>query len=381
MSFIFEGSKMPTLGVEIELQIIDPETLDLTPQAEKVLEKCINQGITRVKAEIHQSMIEIDSEISKNIKECTGFLRKRILDLIQVVEELGLQLGVTGTHPFQRWSERLISNSSRYQSLHEKFQWLARRMNVYGMHVHIGVSSGDRAIAVSQRMIRYLPHLLALSANSPYWQGIDTGMHSSRVNFLDVFPFGGLPQNFTCWEQFEQYHQILMNVGAIKSFKDLYWYVRPNLMYGTVEIRMCDAMGTLNETMSLVAFVQCLVAKINKDIDEKIPMNGAAEYFWIAPENQWIAARDGLEGMIVVNLQGKRKKISEEIFELVEDLTSIAKELGCLEELESIKNAIAKGNGASRQREVFKYTHSLKEVVAAAQKEFILSLVVLDKNS
>ncbi|MGE5196230.1 MAG: YbdK family carboxylate-amine ligase, partial [Anaerolineae bacterium] len=328
----------------------------------------------RVKTEIHQSMVEVDSEISENVKQCREFLNNRILRLNNIVEDFGLQLAVTGTHPFQHWAERLISNSDRYQNVHEKFQWLARRMNVYGMHVHIGVSSGDRALAICKAMVQYLPHLLALSANSPFWQGIDTGMQSSRINILDGFPFSGLPPDISNWKQFEHYYDTLHRVEAIKSFKDLYWYVRPNLLYGTIEIRICDAMSTLNETMALVALIQCLVAKSNEELDKSCREKWTTEHHWIAPENQWIAARDGLEGMIIINLQGKRQKISDAILELIDLLSPIAKVLNCHEEIIYLNTIIKNGNGAQRQRKTSNETGSLKEVVRIAQEEFRLSL-------
>jgi glutamate---cysteine ligase / carboxylate-amine ligase len=374
MGFCFQGSERPTLGVEIELQIIDPETLDLSARSEEILTLCEQQGINRVKAEIHQSMIEIDSEISKDVKQCRAYLKNTLSRLNDLVESLGLKLSITGTHPFQHWADRLISNSDRYQGLHDKYQWLARRMNVYGMHVHIGVHSGDRALAICQEMIPYLPYFLALSANSPYWQGIDTGMQSSRINILDAFPFSGSPHSFRSWDQFEDYCLTLNKVGAIQSFKDLYWYVRPNLFYGTLEVRICDAMTKLDESMALAALIQCLVTKINADLDKGIPSEGSPKHLWIAPENQWIAARDGLSGMIIVDLEGKRQKIADAIEELIKDLSSIAEQLHCQEELRYLNEIIKNGNGAQRQLNAHLKTNSLREIVEASHNEFKMNL-------
>jgi carboxylate-amine ligase len=319
-------------------------------------------------------MIEIDSEISNDVKQCRGFLTDRLIRLNGIAEKLGLQLAVTGTHPFQKWQERLISSGDRYQNLHDKYQWLVRRMNVYGMHVHVGVATGDRALAICSEMTKYLPHLLALSANSPFWHGVDTGMQSSRVNILDAFPFAGLPLLSSSWQEFEHYYDTLHHVGAIKSLKDLYWYVRPNLLYGTVEVRICDAMTTLDETMAVVALIHCLIVKINEDLDSGIKWT--QQHHWIAPENQWIAARDGLEGMIIVDLQGRRQKISEAVLELIELLLPIAKTLNCQEELHLINRIIESGNGAQRQKKILSETGSFKEVVAKARDEFMVSLNV-----
>lgn len=370
MTLVFNGSKKPTLGVEIELQLIDPKSFDLTPSFEKIIENFDQEDRERITAEVHQSMIEINSEVSENVKQCRGFLNARMSQLNETVESQGLQLTVTGTHPFQYWPERLVSNSKRYQHLHKKFQWIFRRMNVYGMHVHVGVPTADRAIAICRAMIRYLPHLLALSANSPFWQGIDTGMHSCRVNIMDSFPLGGLPIDISNWQQFEHYYNTLYRVGAVKTFKDLYWYVRPNVKYGTVEIRVCDAMSTLDESMALVALIQCLVAKINEELDAGHSTNWTTEHHWLAPENQWIAARDGLEGMIITNLEGKRQKISEAILELIPVLLPIARGLDCREELFYLNHIVKNGNGAERQRKIFHETGSLIDVVKTMHEEF-----------
>lgn len=378
MSLEFIGSSKPTIGVEIEMQILDPESLDLTPKAELLLEKCQSRGLDRVKAEIHQSMVEIDSEISDNVKQCREFLSARINNLNLMANELGLQLAVSGTHPFQRWSDRLISKQDRYQNLHQKYQWLVRRMNVYGLHVHIGVKNGEQVLKISNALIRYLPHLLALSANSPFWQGIDTGMQSSRINIMESFPFAGSPYRFNHWKEFEHYCETLRRAGAICSIKDLYWFIRPNLEFGTIEFRICDALSTLNETMALVALIQSLVVFVSKNIETN-PHEWVwtEEQQWIAPENQWYAARDGLEGVIITDSGGQRQKISESILQLIERLTPTARSLNCIEELLYIKHIIANGNGAQRQRNIFKETQSLRDVVSNSIKEYELDAALL----
>lgn len=378
MPLEFIGSLKPTIGVEIELQILDPESLDLTPKAELLLEKCQSLGLERVKAEIHQSMLEVDSEISDDVKQCQEFLSTRIQQLNLTANELGLQLAVSGTHPFQRWSDRLISNHDRYQNLHQKYQWLVRRMNVYGLHVHIGVESGEQALKISNALVRYLPHLLALSANSPFWQGLDTGMQSSRINIMESFPLAGIPHQFDHWSDFEHYCETLGRAGAIRSIKDLYWFIRPNLEYGTIEFRICDALSTLDETMALVALIQSLVVFVSKNIKTN-PHEWvwSKEKQWIAPENQWNAARDGLEGIITTDSGGQRQKISESILQLVERLSPTARSLNCIEELQNINHIITNGNGAQRQRNIFKETQSLRDVVNASIKGFGLNAAMI----
>ncbi len=371
MNLHFSGSNTPTIGVEIELQILDPDSLDLTPQSEKILQLCQEYGLERVKTEIHQSMLEIDSEICLNVQECKNYLRGRLIRLNEIAEASGLKLGITGTHPFQHWKERLISNQERYLSLHDKFQWLVRRMNVYGVHVHIAMPSGNHALAISRATMRYLPILLALSANSPFWQGIATGMQSSRVNILESFPYSGLPLSFASWHEFEHYYSSLHRVGAIHSLKDLYWYIRPNLSFGTIEFRICDTMSTLSETMALVALIHCLTVSIHEEMKNgSYNESWTLEHQWIAPHNLWIAARDGLEGTIVTDPMGNTEKISDAIISLIDRLSPVASRLDCKEELFFVKQIVTQGNGAQRQLATFAKTSSLRDVVAMANREF-----------
>jgi carboxylate-amine ligase len=360
----FKGSNSPTIGVEIELQLLDPETLDLCPRSVELLDRCNQLGLDRVKSEVHQSMVEIDTEISTDVSQCASFLAERLDGVVTLASELGLKIGLSGTHPFQNWPDRLISDGERYQALYQKFQWLTRRMNVYGMHVHVGVASGDRAVAISQAAIRYLPHLLALSANSPFWHGVDTGMQSSRVSVMESFPYSGVPPYLSNWDNFEHYAQTLYKAGAISSLKDLYWYIRPNCGFGTIEFRMCDVMSSLDETMAVVALIHSLVVWIQERLDAgDAGLAWSQEEHWIALENQWRAARDGLDASIILDTKGHQQNISASILELVQTLSPVAKRLNCAAELEYITKMIVSGNGAQKQRKVFQDTGSLKEVV------------------
>lgn len=371
MPIEFVGSPNPTIGVEIELQLIDPETRDLTPKSIELLEFCRGRGVERVKAEITQSMVEIDTEVSYDVKQCRGYLERRVAKLRAIANKLGIELCVSGTHPFQRWTESKIFPSERYRYLLKKFQWLARRLTVYGLHVHIGVENGEKAIAVSNAAIRYLPHLLALSASSPYWESVDTGMHSCRAGIMESFPISGLPYYFPNWEEFEKYCDILLQTGAIASLKDLYWFIRPSPSYGTLEFRICDAMPTLSETMALVALIQALVVWIDEGLSNGSRSKTVSmRRYWMAPENQWVAARDGLEGMIIVNDEGKRRKISDDILNLMEHLAPVAKRLNSYEELLYVEEIIRHGASAWRQRAVFQEEQSLQTVVDALVKEF-----------
>jgi len=364
MALEFIGSDGATLGVEVELQLIDPETMDLTPRAQEVLMLSEQRGIMHVKAEVHQSMLEIDTKVSADVKECRSCLETTLTGLYGVVDDLGLLLSTSGTHPFQKWPERLIFPNTRYMMLQKKFRWLVKRMNVYGLHVHLGISDGEKAIALSRAMFRFLPHLLALSANSPFWQGQDTGMQACRPSIMETFPTGGLPPYLENWAQFEHYYDTMTDAGAIKSPKDLYWYIRPNVEYGTIEFRICDAGNSINEVMAIVAFIQNLVEMVDRD---PAKWKWDQKQHWIAPENHWIAARDGLSGVIVAG--GVKKQIAEEIYSLIEELAPIARSLNNYDELLYLKHILKRGNGAMRQRELFKQTRDLRDVVQMCAQE------------
>lgn len=370
MAITFAHSPRPTIGVEIEFQLIDPVTLDVTPRSIELLELCEARGIERVKAEIAQSMIEIDTEISDDIKECRGHLERRIAQLRGAAKQLGVELCTSGTHPYQRWTNDKIYPSNRYEYLVRKFQWLARRLTVYSVHVHIGIESGEQAVAISNQVIPYLPHLLALSASSPYWEGVDTGMHSCRAGVMASFPISGVPYYFPNWAGFENYCETLLNVGAIASLKDLYWFIRPSPSYGTLEFRICDGISTLSETMAVVALIQALVVWIDEGLkDGTRKREVSMRNYWIAPENIWIAARDGLEGAIILDDHGNRRQIADDVLQLIETLRPVAQRLNSEEELLYLKEIIRRGTSATRQRVVYCQTGSLPAVVNALIRE------------
>lgn len=364
MAIAFASSPRPTIGVEVELQLIDPQTLDLTARSIELLKLCAQRKIQRIKAELTQSMIEIDTEVSTDVKECRRSLELRLLALRALCEDLGVKLCVAGTHPFQHWTERKIYPSPRYEYLLQKFQWLARRITVYGLHVHIGVKSGEHAVAISNHILKYLPHLLALSTSSPFWEGADTGMESCRLSVLESFPLSGLPYYFPDWLGFEDYCETLLGLGAIASLKDLYWFIRPSPGYGTLEFRICDGIPTVTETMAVVALIQALVVFIDQGLhDGSRPRKVSMRRYWIAPENCWIAARDGLDGMIIREETGQRVKIADELLLLVDRLRPVAQKLNSDEELLHIKQMIRNGSSAKRQRARFAATQSLPAVV------------------
>jgi carboxylate-amine ligase len=368
----FKGSPQPTLGVEIELQLVDPETRQLVPRSIQLLDACRARGYRHIKAEFTQSMIEIDTEIAEGVKACRVDLEQRLADVQRAASDAGVRVCVAGTHPFQRWTESRIYPSERYRYLLEKYQWLARRLTVFGMHVHVGVTSGERAIAISNAAIRYLPHLLALSASSPFWEGIDTGLQSCRVNLLESFPISGRPYYFPDWREFERYVDTLLQTEAIRSHKDLYWFVRPSPEYGTLEFRICDGIPTLTDTMALVALIQALVVWIDEGFsDGSRTKSISMRRYWMAPENQWVAARDGLAGRILVSEEGEKRGIGEDVLRLIDRLMPIARQLDSESELAHVATIVRHGTSAARQRAVHRETGRFGAVVDSLITELV----------
>jgi glutamate---cysteine ligase / carboxylate-amine ligase len=364
MALSFLECPKPTLGAEVEVQLIDRTTKDLAAAAEQVLERAERMEDLRLKSELTVAMVEINTGICGSVREVAADLSRQMGLLRGVAASQGLKLAVSGTHPFQDWRERKIFPDQRHTQLLEKFQWLARRWTTFGLHVHVGVKNGERAISIMNALISYIPHLLALSASSPFWGGTDTGLASCRAAVTESFPTGGLPYYLPGWKEFEKYFETLKATGAIESIKDLYWDIRPHYDFGTIEVRICDGIPTLHETLALVALVQCLVVWI----DDQLEKGGRAsqirmQRYWVAPENKWQAVRYGLEGQIITKEGEERRPIREEIEKLLEILRPVAASLGCAEELSWVRDILRTGSSSSRQRRIYSETRSLKAVV------------------
>ena len=360
MDLVFQGSPEPTIGVEIEVQLIDPETRDLAPRSPELLNLCEARQLAHVTTELHQSMFEVNSGVARTVPECRQNIEKTFQELDPLVDHLGLKLAVSGTHPFQRWTERKFFPGERFLYLEEKFQWLARLMNIYGLHVHVGVRDGDRAMHIARSAAKYIPHLIALSASSPFWDQADTGMSSCRIGMIEAFPISGMPQPFAKWGQFTRYIETLHKSKAITSLKDIYWHIRPNPTFGTIEFRACDGLSTLSETMALVALIQALVVYLDGASLQATPTE-VIQNSWIAPENVWRAARYGLDADVIVDEQ--EKPLRGEIEALLTLLHPVAEKLGGAKELAYLRTILKEGNGASRQREVFGREQHLVAVV------------------
>lgn len=362
----FHGSATPTLGVELELQILDRETGDLTPGAVRLLKLCEEEKVEGASAELMQSMFEIKTGICQNVHEVREQLLPRLRRARALAASLGLEMALGGTHPFHRTSNSAVFPAERYERIMERLAWLAYQRVVFGLHIHVGVPSGDAAVAVTSLIVKYLPHLLALSANSPFWQGVDTGMASSRAALYALLPHSGIPPYFRKWKEFRTYCQVMRDSTAVSSFKDIYWDIRPRPDFGTLEFRVCDMPPTLELTLAIVALTRCLViASLSLLKERPAARRDDMRRHWIAGENKWLATRYGLAAMYIRTPAGKRRPLKKDLAELVERMLPIARAHGDEAFLTPLRSLEKFASGAEASRNLFRQSGNWKSLTDA----------------
>jgi carboxylate-amine ligase len=352
-------------GVEVELQILDRESADCAPGAPRLLRACQEEGIDGTAAELMQSMIEVKTGICQSVDEARDQLFARVRRLRNIASSLGYDLALGSTHPFHRATTSTIFPGERYEKILHRLQWVTYQRVLFGLHVHVAMPDAETAIGVNNYLVRYIPHLIALSASSPFWQGIDTGLASSRTALYRMLPHSGLPPHFSSWKAFRSYCRVMLDCQAISSFKDIYWDVRPRPDFGTIEIRVCDIPSSLTETLSLVAFIRSLVIHATQLIAERPSLRrGDIRRHWIAIENKWLATRHGLRAMYVRGPSGKRRPLVADVADLAEKLLPIARARGDESYLAAFRNMDRFETSADRQRRHFREHGDWKALVA-----------------
>ena len=369
----FHGSPNPTLGVEVELQIVDPLSCNLKQGSKLILDRVGDHP--RIKQELTQSTIEVITGICGSVREATADLAGSITELYALGDELGLGFASAGTHPFGQWRDQKIFPNERYQQLVDRIQWPARRLLIYGLHVHVGVSSGEKAIAVSNALVTYLPHLLALSASSPFIDFEDTGLASSRSKIFEGMPTAGLPYRLANYGEFQRFMNTLVRARAIQTVREIWWDIRPHPGFGTLEIRICDSPSTMEEIASLTALVQCLVVALG-DRYEAGGLDQPLEP-WIVRENKWRAVRHGLDADIITDNDGNHGPLRTLLPDLLRRLASTAERLDCGEELAGIQTILDHGASYERQRARFEETRRLPDVVGHLVQELRTSVAAV----
>lgn len=363
----FTPSPRLSLGVELELQILDAQSLDLSPGAPDIFAALGGEG-SRIKPEIFRSMIEINTGICADAREARRDLESALGRLIDVCGPLGLALCGGGSHPFARYGERVIYPMKRYEALLERHQWLARRVIIFGLHVHVGMRDGDHAAATINGLLPYLPHLLALSASSPFWQGEDTGLASSRITVFEAIPTAGHPCTFLDWRGFESLYDSLLNARAVRSVKDLWWDVRPHPDFGTIEVRVCDVPPTLSEAIGIVALTHSLCRWLDEERPRRRPIEPPPE--WLIRENKWRASRWGVGADIVLDARGHVAPLRAEIEGVLARLRPVAEDLGCAVDFDTLTARLEGGVSYERQRRIFERTRSTRAIAEALLEEF-----------
>ena len=362
----FQSSGRLTLGVEIELQLIDEAGLNLAPRAEDVLASARN--LPNITKEFYLSTVEINSRKCIDVHEINSDLSYTLGRLEDIGDSLGISFSTTGCHPFARYADCIITPTPRYNELIDRNQWLTRRMTVYGMHVHLGMASGDECIRFNNFFLHFLPHLLALSASSPFWQGDDTGLASCRPTTYEALPTAGQPYVVHSWREFGQLCSTLKACNAIQSLKDLWWDLRPSPSHGTLEIRVCDGLASLSETIAVVAFVHALAHWFRDHASwlEQVPPPPR----WLARENKWRAMRFGLDAKLVTHLDGGVKPLRDDVLDWCERIAPNVAALGYEPYFATLRQILADGNSSMRQRAVYARTGCLRQVVQQNVAEF-----------
>jgi len=368
----FNASVGPSLGIEWELELVDRETGELTSRATEILGALAEPyggEHPKAKHELFESCIEVITGICTRVDEAMADLQRTIDEVRTVASPLGVDLISSGTHPTTDWTAQIVSPTPRYALLIEKMQWTARRLQIFGVHVHVGVQSADKVMPIVNALSAYVPHFLALSASSPYWIGVDTGLASSRSKVFEGLPTAGLPYQLANWGEFEAFMGTLVESHTIASIKEVWWDIRPHPEFGTVELRICDGLPTLAEVGMVAALSQCLVEQFDGQLNRGYTLPLPHE--WIVRENKWRAARYGLDADVITDDLGNTASLRGQIADLVAELAPIAHRLGCSEQLATVDLVLAKGSSSSRQRGVASaHDGSLRAVVASLVDEF-----------
>lgn len=360
-NIIFHRSSELTLGAELELQIINPQTQDLIARAKDLIRRIRNSDYNeQIKPEITQSMIELNSSIHTSPQSLHKELLKMAYFLVQEGEQLGVRFCGAGTHPFQRWSSHKIYPSLRFKNISWQYRYLAKRYTVFALHFHIGCKNGDDAIYLTHLLSRFVPHFIAFTATSPFYQGIDTGFNSSRLNIVSAFPTSGIMPFLINWRDFSNHYLKMRNLNIVHSMKDIYWDIRPKPKFGTVEVRVCDMPLTLYHAVTLIAYAQALARYLL--VEKPFPLT--EDLYLVYNFNRFQACRYGFDGNFIDPHSLKQHTIYEDILKTLKLIKPHANALGIEGYLRKIQSWLQhKENGASWLRSHYSKTRSLERVV------------------
>jgi carboxylate-amine ligase len=350
-----------TLGIEEEFAIVDPETRELRSHIQEILEygKVILKE--QIKPEMHQSVVELGTEICQSIVDARAHVIELRSRLAELAARSGLKIASVGTHPFSHWHDQLITEGDRYQEIVKDMQLLARANLIFGLHVHVGIPDRDMAIHVMNQARYFLPHIYALSVNSPFWVGQNTGLKGYRLKVFERFPRTGIPDSFESLSEYEDYCKLLVKTGCIDNAKKIWWDIRLHPFFDTLEVRVCDAQSRVDDTLAIAALIQAVIAKLHKLLSQNITFRVYRRR--LLDENRWRAARYGIDGKLIDF--GKEAEVDERslLNELLEFVSTEVNELGTQREMAHIERIMREGTGADRQLAVWEHKQDTKAVV------------------
>lgn len=349
-----------TLGIEEEFQVLDSDTYRLRSQMSKIIDggKVLLQE--RIKEEMHQSMVEMGTNICENIHQVrdeVSYLRQQV---IKLADDEGLKVAASGTHPFSEWDQQLITSNPRYDAIIQEMADVARGNLIFGMHVHVAIPSREEGLEILNTVRYFLPHLYALSTNSPFWEGRNTGFKSYRSKVFDKFPRTGIPPFFASVGEYDKFVDILVKTKCLDNSKKIWWDIRLHPFYPTIEFRICDVVMTVDEVTCISALMQCLVAKLYKMNRKNQTFKNYRRLF--LNENKWRAARWGIESKLIDFGKEEEVPFTKLMNELLEFIDDVVDELDCRSEVNYIYQMLEEGSGADRQLKVFNDTGDLVEV-------------------
>src|SRR5881409_2578179 len=350
-----------TLGIEEEFAIIDPETRELRSHIQEILEHGKVILKEQIKPEVHQSVVELGTEICDSIEHA----RTHVIDLRSKLAELaakaGLKIASVGTHPFSHWRDQLITQGERYQEIVRDMQLLARANLIFGLHVHVGIPDRQSAIHVMNQARYFLPHIYALSANSPFWVGQDTGLKGYRLKVFERFPRTGIPDSFESLSEYEDFCKLLVKTGCIDNPKKIWWDIRLHPFFDTLEVRVCDAQSRVDDTLAMAALIQAVISKLHKLLRQNVTFRIYRRR--LLDENRWRASRYGIDGKLIDF--GREAEVDERslLNELLDFVSTEVKELGSERDMAHIERIIREGTGADRQLAVWDCTQDMEAVV------------------
>ncbi|HEX6210863.1 MAG TPA: carboxylate-amine ligase, partial [Methylomirabilota bacterium] len=356
-----------TIGVEEEFQIVDPATWELRSHVSELLAAGGPSLGEQMKREMHQSIVEVGTTICDDVAQLEQQMLRIRTELCAAADRAGLAVAAAGTHPFSSWIDQVISPGERYEHIVEELQQLARSLLIFGMHVHVAMPDRTTAIDIMNAARYFLPHLLALSTSSPFWQGRDTGLKSYRTTIFRRFPRTGVPDYFGSWSEYENYVNLLVGLHCIDDGKRIWWDIRPHPHFGTLEIRICDVPTRVEETIALAALAQAILVKLYRLYEKNMGFRLYRRA--LIEENKWRASRWGLDGRLIDFGKKREVPMRELAVELLEFVDDVLDELGSRRYVEYVHTILREGTSADRQLKVYRETGNLQAVVQHVVQE------------